>query len=151
MIYLPHFYATVNLTVWRCDMADSNQRLSMTVGLIAVALFLQLFQINALWGEILLSVLVLSLFIPSILEYRKVKILSEKNQRLFTQNQKQLLKINQLTKNHLSLQSRLSGYKTLLEDLDSIAFTFDFKIDKCLFFPGTIGKQSRIIYTKDCT
>jgi diguanylate cyclase len=116
-------------------MADSKKRLSITIGLIAVTLFLQFYPIEVFGVEILLAILILSLFIPSILEYRKMKVLTEKNQHLLTHNHELQMKIEQLTKNNLSLENRFSEYKTLIEDLDTFAFTFDLAKNKWSIFP----------------
>lgn len=106
-------------------------------------MFLQFFQTNAFGVELLFSLLILSLFIPSILEYRKIKILLEKNQHLSTHNHELQVKIDELTKNNLSFQERLSEYKTLIEDLDTFVFTFDLTKNKWSIFPEDNSKAAR--------
>jgi diguanylate cyclase len=124
-------------------MADSNKRLVMTIVLVSITLLLQLFQIDGFGVEILLSLLILSLLIPIILEYRKTRILSVKYHGLSTQYHKLQMQVEQLTQNKRSLENHLNEHTTLLGDLDILSFTFDLAKNKWAIFPQDTSKTVR--------
>jgi hypothetical protein len=88
-------------------MIDSKKRLNITIGLITTTIFFQYSPIDVFGVKILLSLLVLSLLIPSLLEYRKMKILSEENHHLSSHNHELKMRIDQVTHDNLSLKNRL--------------------------------------------
>jgi len=116
-------------------MASSKKILSMTTVLVIITILVQHFQISVLGLEILPYLLVVSFLIPSLIEYRKMKILSDKNSNLLTHNDELQQRVEQLTQNKRFLQDRVSEYKNIIKELDVFVFALDLKTNKSVLFP----------------
>ena len=116
-------------------MASSKKILSMTTVLVIITILVQHFQISVLGLEILPYLLVVSFLIPSLIEYRKMKILSDKNSDLLTHNDELQQRVEQLTQNKRFLQDRVSEYKNIIKELDVFVFALDLKTNKSFLFP----------------
>lgn len=107
----------------------------MTTVLVIITILVQHFQISVLGLEILPYLLVVSFLIPSLIEYRKMKILSDKNSDLLTHNDELQQRVEQLTQNKRFLQDRVSEYKNIIKELDVFVFALDLKTNKSVLFP----------------
>ncbi len=116
-------------------MIDSKRMLSITTVLIVITILVQSFPISVFGFEILPYLLVVSLLIPSLIEYRKIRILSDKNNHLQTQNKELQQMVEQLNNTNHFLLRRHSEYRSIIKELDVYVFNINLKTNKSIIIP----------------